>query len=254
MASSHVGTNGKTIRVSSGVVILTTPPARTKTALPMPSIGTHARSTTLHRASAHVTMRTMLGKSIINRKSKRHEETRREILDAAWDVAREHGLAVLTLREVAARVGMQAPSLYSYFPCKDAIYDAMFAGAWSDYQESATAHEQTLPDSPRDALKSVARHFFDFAVADLPRQQLMNQRALPQFHPSPEAYAPSVAVYDGLMALLRRLGIQDPDAADMYTALVGGLVEQQLANDPGGNRWSRLLDRTIDMYANEMNV
>jgi AcrR family transcriptional regulator len=149
---------------------------------------------------------------------------------------------------------MQAPSLYSYFPSKDAIYDAMFAEAWSTYLESAVAHAQTLPTSPRDALKSMARHFFDFAVADLARYQLMNQRALPRFHPSPEAYAPSIAIYEGMTALLRRLGIQDPAAVDLYTALISGLVEQQLANDPGGDRWSRLLDRAIDMYADEMNV
>jgi AcrR family transcriptional regulator len=196
----------------------------------------------------------MLDRSNINRQAKRREGTRREILDAAWELAREHGLAALTLREVAARVGMQAPSLYSYFPSKDAIYDAMFAEAWSTYLESAVAHAQTLPTSPRDALKSMARHFFDFAVADLARYQLMNQRALPRFHPSPEAYAPSIAIYEGMTALLRRLGIQDPAAGDLYTALISGLVEQQLANDPGGDRWSRLLDRAIDMYADEMNV
>lgn len=196
----------------------------------------------------------MLVKSNISRKTKRREGTRREILDAAWEVAREHGLAALTLREVAARIGMQAPSLYSYFPSKDAIYDAMFAEAWSDCLESMTAHVQTLPISPRDALKSLARHYFNFAVADLPRYQLMNQRVLPGFHPSPEAYAPSVAVYDGLKALLRRIGIEDEDAPDLYTALLGGLIEQQLANDPGGDRWSRLLHRAIDMYADELNV
>jgi AcrR family transcriptional regulator len=196
----------------------------------------------------------MLVRSNLSRKEKRREGTRREILDAAWEVAREHGLAALTLREVAARVGMQAPSLYSYFPSKDAIFDAMFAEAWSDCLASMTAHLQTVRDSPRGALKSVARRYFEFAVADLPRYQLMNQRVLHRFHPSPQAYAPSVAVYEGLKDLLRQLGIQDPDAADLYTALIGGLIEQQLANDPGGDRWLRLLDRTIDMYANEMNV
>jgi AcrR family transcriptional regulator len=215
---------------------------------------TRGHSEALHLACRHAILLTMFVRSNMSRKEKRREETRREILDAAWEAAREHGLAALTLREVAARVGMQAPSLYSYFPSKDAIYDAMFAEAWSDCLESMTAHMQTVPDSPRNALKAVARHFFDFAVADLPRHQLMNQRALPHFHPSPEAYAPSVALYEGLKALLRQLGIQDPDAADLYTALVGGLVEQQLANNPGGDRWARLLDRTIDMYADEMNV
>jgi AcrR family transcriptional regulator len=40
---------------------------------------------------------------------------RAEILAAAWELAGEVGLANLTLRDLARRVGMQAPSLYSHF-------------------------------------------------------------------------------------------------------------------------------------------
>ena len=49
-----------------------------------------------------------------------------EILEAAWSLARSEGLISFSLRDLAAKVGMQAPSLYQYFPSKDAIYDAMF--------------------------------------------------------------------------------------------------------------------------------
>ena len=51
-----------------------------------------------------------------------------------------------------------------------------------------------------------------------------------------------------------RLGISDETGADLFTALLAGLIDQQLANEPGGDRWARLLDRTVDMYATEMNV
>lgn len=196
----------------------------------------------------------MLGKPIITRRAKYRESTRSEILDAAWAVARERGLPALTLREVAARVGMQAPSLYSHFDSKNAIYDAMFAQAWQEFLAVAEALRQSLPHEPRAALRSMARHFFDFAVADLARHQIMNRRTLVDFRPSPESYAPAVAVLEGLRAVLIELGIHDPDATDMYTALVGGMVEQQWANDPGGDRWARLLDRVIDMYALEMGL
>jgi AcrR family transcriptional regulator len=196
----------------------------------------------------------VLGFPKSDRRTKYREATRREILDAAWQVARTQGLAALTLREVAAHVGMQAPSLYSYFDSKNAIYDAMFAEAWEEYGTAAAAVRQDLPPSPRAALKVIAHHFFDYAVADLARHQLMNQRILPGFHPTAESYAPAVAVLDGLKAIFDRLGIRDEDAVDLYTALIGGLVEQQWANDPGGNRWARLLDRAIDMYAHEMNL
>src|ERR1700750_450754 len=62
-----------------------------------------------------------------DRRSARREATKAEILDAAWDLVREHGLAALALRDLASRVGMRAPSLYQYFDSKHAIYDAMFA-------------------------------------------------------------------------------------------------------------------------------
>jgi AcrR family transcriptional regulator len=35
---------------------------------------------------------------------------------------------------------------------------------------------------------------------------------------------------------------------------IATMVDQQLANDPGGTRWRRLLGRVIDMYANEMGL
>ena len=59
----------------------------------------------------------------------RRDATRARILDAAWDLARRDGLAAITLREVARQVGMRAPSLYTYFPSKNAMYDAMYTEA-----------------------------------------------------------------------------------------------------------------------------
>ena len=32
------------------------------------------------------------------------------------------------------------------------------------------------------------------------------------------------------------------------------MVDAQLANDPGGDRWSRLLDRAIDMFADNVGI
>ena len=73
----------------------------------------------------------MLGETTSAWITDRRETARRKILDAAWAVAREQGLGALTLREVADRVGIKAPSLYSHFASKHAIYDAMFGEAWT---------------------------------------------------------------------------------------------------------------------------
>ena len=195
----------------------------------------------------------MLGETTSAWITDRRETARRKILDAAWAVAREQGLGALTLRGVADRVGIKAPSLYSHFASKHAIYDAMFGEAWTEFLEFDRS--VTLPDSPRAALRVMARTFFDFATADLARHQLMNQRIIPGFTPSEASYAPAVAALNEGVEQMVALGI-DPSSADidLFTALVAGLVDQQWANDPGGTRWAELLDRAIDMYADNLDL
>ena len=149
---------------------------------------------------------------------------------------------------------MRAPSLYTHFPSKHAIYDAMFADAWTEYLTLTEAARVADPPSARADLKAAARTFFDFAVADLARHQLMNQRTIPGFEPSPEAYAPAVAVLDAFRAQLAGFGITSEEDVDLTTAMIGGLVDSQLANDPGGDRWGRLVDRMVDMLADNLGL
>jgi AcrR family transcriptional regulator len=189
-----------------------------------------------------------------NRQTERREATRQEILAAAWATAREHGLAQITLREVADRVGMRAPSLYSHFESKNSIYDAMFGQAWGEFLDSALAADTPPPRTARSALRRYARLFFDFAVADLARHQLMNQRTIPGFVPSEQSYAPAVEVIRLLRERVAPYGISRDQDVDLFTAIVGGLVDGQLANDPGGRRYARLLDRAIDMYADHLGL
>jgi AcrR family transcriptional regulator len=196
----------------------------------------------------------MLGEANRDRRAERRSATRREILDAAWQLAGEKGLAQVTLRDVAGLVGMRAPSLYTHFASKNAIYDAMFDDAWTRYQEHDKDAESAEPETSRAALRHYARVYFDFAVAFPARHQLMSLRTIPDFTPSAEAYATSVAVMDRLIARLARHGISERDDVDLFVAIIGGVVDTQLANDPGGDRWSRLLDRAVDMFADNVGI
>ena len=189
-----------------------------------------------------------------DRQAERRTATRDEILAVAWGIARDKGLAELTLRDVAAGVGMRAPSLYSYFASKNAIYDAMFGQAWSDYLATLDHLDARLSRSPRQALKQVTASFFAFAVADLARHQLMNQRTIPGFVPSDASYAPAVEVLERAKRRLAQLGVTHGAHFDLYVAMTGGLVDAQLANDPGGDRWERLLGPAIDMFADYVGI
>jgi AcrR family transcriptional regulator len=196
----------------------------------------------------------MLGNPNRDRISERRLATRREILDAAWQLAREQGLAQVTLRDVAARVGMRAPSLYSHFESKNAIYDAMFGDAWTECLAVMRVAASSSSRSARETMKLIARTFFDFSASDLARYQLMNQRTMVGFQPSAESYAPAVATLDILRACLAEHRITRQPDLDLFVALVGGLIDAQLANDPGGSRWSGLLERAVDMLADNLGI
>jgi AcrR family transcriptional regulator len=183
---------------------------------------------------------------------RRRDALRREIVDAAWRLCRQHGLTGLSLRDLAAQVGLRAPSLYSYFPSKDAIYDAMFA----DGQAQLAAALEGLPDAglSRSYAHEGARRFFDFCTDDPTRHQLMFQRTVPGFVPSPESYALALDIFDRMRRQLRAIGVRSERHLDLWTALITGLVDQQLANEPGGTRWRRLLAEAVDMFLDHAGV
>ena len=44
----------------------------------------------------------------------------------------------------------------------------------------------------------------------------------------------------------------DPGDLDLFTAIVSGLTHQQVANDPGGDRWVGVARRVVDMFLGEV--
>lgn len=186
-------------------------------------------------------------------RERRHADTTAEIVDAAWDLCREGGLASLSLRDLAKRVGMRAPSLYSYFDSKHGIYDAMFR---QGYEELTEHMRETTAPRPvtRPLLKAGTRRWFDFCTSDPVRYQLLFQRTIPGFEPSPESYALAIENLEQAAQMLRDAGVGDPMALDLWTALLTGLTDQQISNDPGGDRWARLLDDSIDMFLDHVKA
>jgi AcrR family transcriptional regulator len=182
------------------------------------------------------------------RVAQRRAATRAAILDAAWELAHESGLGQIGMRELAAKLGMAASSLYEYFTGKDAIYNAMFIQG----NEALAAEYGDLTDlegvEPRKALVDTASRFIRFCDADHARFQLLFQHSIPGWHPSPEAYAVAVANFEQMRTQLAQLGIEDDASLDLWTAITSGLASQQVANDPGGDRWLRLVETTVDMF------
>jgi AcrR family transcriptional regulator len=192
----------------------------------------------------------MVVEPIRNRRAERREATKAEILGAAWELVRAEGLAALTLRDLAARVGMRPPSLYSYFDSKHAIYDAMFLQG----NLELLARFESLPEhhNPVEALRAGGWLFVQFGVEDPARAQLLFMRTIPRFEPSQETYDVAVRIVELGKARMKRCGIP-VEYFDLWTALISGVVWQQIANEPGGNRWVPWVDDVVDMFLAHVN-
>jgi AcrR family transcriptional regulator len=176
----------------------------------------------------------------------RRRSARGAILGAAWSLVGEEGLAGLSLRDLARRAGITTPTVYAYFDSKNAIYDAMFGQAAEQF--ASRMAEPHGSDDPREVLGATARRFAGFCLSDPVRYQLLFQRTLPGFVPSAPSYEPAVRALGVLRDVLARNGIAEPRHLDLATALITGLVDQQVSNDPGGDRWIRLIDESVDMF------
>jgi AcrR family transcriptional regulator len=183
---------------------------------------------------------------MIGKVAERREAKKGSIVAEAWSLASEVGIGGLSLRALAARVGMRQPSLYEYFESKNGLYDAMFADG--NRQLLARLDAIDLPGEPRAAVKVFMRVFVDFALENEARLLLLFQRPIPGFTPSPASYAHAEAVLARAATLLHAAGVTDSGDVDCFVAMVGGLIAAQDSNEPGGDRWIRHLDRLIDLY------
>ncbi|MCU1465029.1 MAG: transcriptional regulator, TetR family [Actinomycetia bacterium] len=186
---------------------------------------------------------------MIGRVAERREERVASIVAAAWRLSGEHGVGGVSLRALAREVGIRQPSLYEYFDSKHALYDSMFADG--NRQLLARLEAVKLPRDPRAAVKSFMQAFIGFSVEDVPRYVLLFQRQIPGFEPSAESYQPAQVFLNRAIELLHAAGLESQADVDCFIAMVAGLVDAQISNDPGGHRWIRHLNRLADMYLDE---
>ena len=185
----------------------------------------------------------------ISRVAQRRQVKIASIVDAAWGLARKHGIQLVSLRDLAKEVGMRQPSLYAYFDSKNALYDAMFADGNQQLLKVLSAID--LPADPRVRLKAYLRAFADFAVEDPARNSLLFRRVIPGFEPSAESYAVAQEALGRIVEVMNVAGVTDPGDIDCLVAMTAGLIEAQLSNEPGGDRWLRHLNSMTDVLADD---
>jgi AcrR family transcriptional regulator len=184
----------------------------------------------------------------VDRRRRRHDTKRAKIVAEAWALARRDGLAALSLRDLADRVDLRQPSLYAYFDSKLALYDAMYVDGYRELL--GRARELTPIDDPREALIEFVEFCVRFATEDVVRHQLLFQRTIPGFKPSPASRELARAFLEIGSERLIAVGAIDVERGDGYvfTGIVAGFTNQQVFNDPNGDRWLLLVRRVMEMF------
>ncbi len=179
-----------------------------------------------------------------DRRARRRAAKRARIVAEAWSLARRDGLAGISLRDLADRVDLQQPSLYAYFESKLDLYGSMFEDGQRQLLERCLAREP-LADA-RDELVAIVEDLVRFSSEDVVRHQLLFQRTIPGFEPSDAAMEPARRFLELMTDRLRAAGVEGQSEVDLFSAIVAGLAHQQVANDPGGDRWVVLARRVVE--------
>lgn len=179
------------------------------------------------------------------RVTRRRAAVTRELLDAAWRLIERDGVAVLTLRELAAQLGMRPQSLSGYFPCKSELLDALFRDGFSQATERLLRLPQS-GDAKVNLVNSVS-DFLDFCVSNPGRFQLMLQRAVPGFTPSPASLRYSSESLQIMLERAASAGVRDAADVDLLRALINGLASEQIANEPDGRRFISQAERAVTL-------
>ena len=99
------------------------------------------------------------------------------IVAAARALLEAEGAAGLSMRRLAERLSIQAPSLYKHFPGKAALEAAIVASA---LEEQASLFERAVAAAPGEPLAALAHAYRDYALRHPHLYRLVNAGALPR--------------------------------------------------------------------------
>jgi AcrR family transcriptional regulator len=118
------------------------------------------------------------------------EATRHEILEAAGELLATVGEQGLSIREVCAKAGVSAPTVYHHFGDKQALVDRVVDDCFAALDRALSG--RPAPGDPVEALRWGFDRYVEYGVAHPVHYQLMFQRR--GVRPTPAA----VASYDRL--------------------------------------------------------
>lgn len=100
------------------------------------------------------------------------EETRKNILDAAYSIAKEEGWNGLSMRKIADRIEYTAPIIYEYFSNKEAILSEL-TGRGFNMLSRELEKAKAKTENPEEQLEAMWMAYWEFAFTDTEMYQVM---------------------------------------------------------------------------------
>jgi len=100
------------------------------------------------------------------------EETRKNILDAAYSIAKEEGWNGLSMRKIADRIEYTAPIIYEYFSNKEAILSELTGRGFNMLSRELEKAKAKFKN-PEEQLEAMWMAYWEFAFTDTEMYQVM---------------------------------------------------------------------------------
>lgn len=121
----------------------------------------------------------------------KQEDTKQKILEKSLELFAKHGYSSVTVEDIAAAVGVKAPSLYNHYRSKHAIFDVIVRNTVAKYAEKISMHlNEPLRDTSMyaqitaDDLVRMVKNFFTHSLVDKEMCDFRKMMTIEQFRDS----------------------------------------------------------------------
>lgn len=113
-----------------------------------------------------------------------HGKLRQSLIDMAVTVAEETGKDIISVREVARRLGVSSGAPFRHFPSRESLMTAVAEEATVRLRLRVERDLMDAPPAPIDRLKTLGRSFIQWALHNPTQFKLVSSRSLFQFDSS----------------------------------------------------------------------
>lgn len=162
------------------------------------------------------------------RSNERHPDLQTAIKEAAWKQIAELGATALNLRGIARDLGIATPSIYNYFPNRDALVTALIIEAYTSFGDSQIeARDSVSATDLSRRLAAIGHAYRQWALTYPQRYGLIFGTPIPGYvAPILEVLPSAARSLNALVSVIDQLRLSGKLKADGFPSVQPGYEEQ----------------------------